>query len=367
MLVIVGGYVLLLMITVHLVYYIRSSGIFYLPVFLIIAAFCILNLQKEVEGDYIWYSSHYLSMAKGKLLILFTEPLEGVQAKYREPLYHLFSYLLAKLSNGNISLHIIATTVFIYGFYALAINNIAKSVGLGAHLSLLVVVWGLLSCVTFTQTNNLIRQYMASGVCLFFIASIMNRTLSWRQIVFALISILLHNSMLIPVFISIIIHFILYNSCRFKIIILLFFAFLILTLGGLALYILSMFHHGIYTKNDGSISGFLIFYDVILLGVSCFFVSYFWHLRGSHVYDSLRFLYFVFLFYCLFLVSIIESPLLFLRFYFFIDFLRVIPFVIAVRFCLTYSLGSFCSSFVVLLGALFLILRLYVSPFNFGF
>lgn len=340
-----------------------------LPI-LLIALFIALNLAKEPSGDYVWYSQHYVWLANGSLLEYFNSTLYGVSAKITEPVYYIYTKILSLLSSGNIILFVITTTAIIYALYSIAIVRLSYEFGLDEQSRATFLVAGLTLCITFTLTNHLIRQYIASAIFILFISCAHER--KWGRTLFAaLAASLTHNTIIIPIVLIIAAIFISRQPSRKATF---FYVTLIIPMpalfGNWLVKIISS-EHDILSLTDGSISIITLFFDA-----ACFvglIVSY-QLLRSADTIsknhkDVLKSVVFFYLLYISLLVGISDSPLLLLRYYFYIEPIRVLAFLSIVKSisCAPRTIiRPLALTAILTLGLAHTGMRMETSPFNYG-
>lgn len=331
-----------------------------------------INCNKLIDGDLYWYSEQYIYFSSGEFFKIFLEPIYGVQAKETEPAYHAISWLLSNLTGGNVFVLVVFVTLFIYVVSAKGVLMIAKHFDIESKSSMVLLSFVCLFCVTFTLTNQLIRQYMASAVLLVALGAHLSKHRN-ISICCTVLAVLLHNSTVIPVFLYLLVNFIysrftMSGKAKFILSILLF-----SMVSVLAEKMVSFLDAGqvedLYFQDDGAVSSYLNLIDVSvsLLGVLGYGLAVMFNkvrpgMRGLEVLLVFFFCYFVFLWGMQF------SPLLYLRYYFYVDFMRWIPVIalfiylkeIGSKVGFSWLLSICCIGFVVV-GA-----RIDRSPFDYS-
>ncbi len=340
-----------------------------LPVLLTIL-FIVLNLAKEPSGDYIWYSQHYIWLANGSLSEYFNSNLYGVSAKVTEPVYYIYTKILSLLSSGNLIIYVIATTTIIYALYSIAIVRLSYKFDLDEQSRATYLIAGLTLCITFTLTNHLIRQYIASAIFILFAYYAYEN--KWRKtLLAALAATLTHNTIIIPIALIMVATIISRQTSRKS-------NFFIAPLSILAsgfignwLIKLLSSEHDILSLNDGSISIITLFFDVfcfigLLVSYQLLRTTDSISTNQKSTLESIILFYFL---YIAFLIGIFESPLLLLRYYFYIEPVRVLAFLSIAKSisCAPRSIIRPLALMVILaLGLAHTGMRIETSPFNYG-
>lgn len=339
-----------------------------LPIVLLLF-FITLNLAREPSGDYIWYSKHYTWLVHGSLLDYFGVPLYGVSAKITEPIYHVYAKILSVLSSGDMIIYVIITTYIIYAIYSIAIKNLCTAFDLDKQSRTTLLVAGLTLCITFTLSNHLIRQYIASVA--FILSITYAHHCDWRKsLLISLMAVLTHNTIIVPVTLMMI-SLIISRHPPKKTALLITLSLPASAFFGAWLVKTLSLEHDILSKSDGDISGITIFFDAV-----CFtglLISYqklcAFNAISTHQKTTLKAAILFYLLYAAFLIGISDSPLLWLRYYFYIEPVRALAFLAIIKLisCTTRHKGrSLALTAILVLGLIHTGMRMEKSPFDYG-
>jgi hypothetical protein len=329
-------------------------------IFSLFMLFVTINSNKELVSDYAWYYAHYKYWTTGDFTYLFENTLDGVVARYTEPLYHILSFLLAKIFGGKLAYDIFFTClIYSLPLYALFIIKCVFNITDRLFYCLIFIL--MLVCINPVMVLHLIRQNIAGGFLLLSIAFHLNNKLK-MTFLFSILSIATHSSMVIPVFF---IHGFLCNSNYISLRYLLpFWTVLVFILGSiLPSYITSNDIYDVLRKSDGTISNVVFLYDITLF-LFAFFLSFF--SKNKQVNKLLH----ICIIYYTFTISTYKSDLLILRFYHLYDYIRILNYVmiflvlknVRTKLNLSFVFGfSFCA-----FGFFYSYLRFSLSDFDFG-
>ncbi len=322
-----------------------------------------INLNKVIENDLLWYSGQYTLNLGAKYTDIFNVDRLGVVARASEPVYHSLSYLLSNLTNANYSLFVFSITFLIYYLTGYAIYKSLLSFKCSSATISITLLFHMLFGIVFTQSLHLVRQYIA-GVFLLLFVILLIRSTSKLPVLFALLSCFTHNSIAILVILFLFIYKIM--NLNFS----LFYQYLYSTFCTIFLafiYILSFFlmgEQGRLSKDDGTISTMVIAIDSLLFICCAIFVWFNRNILPSFLIKFHCYYFMLFLFCMVLNISLFLG----LRYYFYLDFFRWVPFFIFI-FSLKKNKVSnlFVSGLISLSGVIYLTARLNSSPFDFGY
>lgn len=318
-----------------------------------------MNADKRIVEDWVWYTDHYKLLQQLPLSQYLGQFVYPVRVKASEPVYYTGSYLLARASHGNVPVLAFAVSAAVYLPLTAALVTILRTSSLRSVERNFVVLLGLLGGVTFTLTTQLVRQEIASA---FLILGVVRYAYSRRisGLIFIGLALLTHNSSLIPL-----LAFVAsgkYVAPRGRIVKLR----LIIAGASFALASFAITHafanlaYDAASKNDGSVSLFVFAADAIIFAA-------FVHLRGSMLWLGRLhgWIAAAFILHVTFTLGVINQPVPFLRFYFYVEVFRTVMLAaVLVTLIRRNSLA------VVAVPALFLIvayfeLRVARSPYNY--
>jgi hypothetical protein len=340
----------------------KSNNILKLGLGLLVYSFFLININKEIENDLFWYSQHYLLNNNEELSNIFGVYRIGVPAKISEPIYHTFSFYLSNLTNANYTIYVLCITLFIYlgtlFFISYYINDSRLNDDNRAILLIFFVFFGII----FTQSLHLIRQYLACTLLLGSLLFLVKRKY-FAVLAFSVLAFLTHNSTVIITLLFISTYFI-FNFFTSKKIT--FYCVCVVAVITGVFYIFAFYLIGDAERlniDDGSVSFFVKIIDLLL-----FIFSIYFYFKKRNLDASEEILFLLYTAFTVFVLVAHYSHFLSLRYYFYLDFFRWIPVYIMLR-----SLVFIKSSLVplnmllVLMGLVYVSLRMYSSPFDFGY
>jgi hypothetical protein len=323
------------------------------------------NFTKKIEGDWVSYYNFYKEITDIGLIEFLVQG--GSSIRITEPIYYLISLFVSKLSNGNVYLLITVITSIIYITYIYTIEKLLTSYSINRWLAVVCVSFAVLAGITFTLTLHLVRQYIA-GTILFLYFVFLIEGKYRKAVIMFIVGSLLHNSFVVPASLLICCIY-LFNSRWFNVHYLITTVMLIIT-GYLIGYIFENIVGSTAFKisaliDDGSLSIQVIALDLILYLASISGVVYFKNKNGFNAKCSKITVFFLSLFGGL-LIGFNELPLFLLRFYFYIEWFRIIGIITIIWFiAYRYKIPSL-ALLIVPFSFLILELRLINSPLAFG-
>ncbi len=331
----------------------------------IISFISVFNGAKQLDGDLVWYINDYMKLSHMGLLDYLQAG--GSSIRITEPLYYAFSFVISRMSDGNVFVFIIAVSCAIYYTYIYALERLLTRYGLRHWGAVVCIVFAVMAGITFTQSFQLIRQYIAGSILfLFFVFLVEGK--NKKAMILLLLGTLVHNSFVVPAVILLGCRY-LWNHLWVKKHY--FFVLLALLTSGFLIgdYISSaisttIFHAAAF-KNDGDISMQVIILDVALFLIS---LSGLILIRKHPVFDvkssavAVMFL----AFFGAFLFGIHDLTLFLLRFYFFVEWFRVIGIITLVWFMAYRVKSIFPILLLIPLSLLMVQLRVDKSPWDYG-
>lgn len=330
-------------------------------------AFCIMNASRGFQGDWNWYTQHYLLLNTLDFSQYYGGHIGRYPIKTSEPVYYFLSYILSRASGANITVLSITITSIIYllsGYSLFKLVAVFKMRAKDVAFSILIA---LLFGITFTLTNQLVRQETALG--LLFLAFILILSGShWIGLVLLGVACLTHNSALLPS-IAIVIAFFFRQKTIFASRLHYLFLWLFCVLIGVGYvftagssYVDSGRSDGeislIVFMLDGSLAAFLLYYCLrIYRGVIAASVD-----EKQCLYRILT----VFFLYSGFLVGLSMAPIPFLRMYFYVEIFRTLIVAILMVYLLKEKRTPFFYVMIFLLAILYLYMRIERAPYYYG-
>jgi hypothetical protein len=347
---IIGAYVIFSLLLLCLC----INGGYLFVVFLLLVSVIFINIYKYPDGDIVWYYAHHVWLMNGSLLSYFDLTIEGVQAKYTEPIFHLFSYFSSKIFNADREIFVALIALLIYGLFLISTLLISNKLKLKkvSVFSALVLVLGV--GVTFTISTHLVRQLMAAGF-LFLSISLFFCNFKRVSFLFSVFAILTHNSIAIMVLMWLSAIYFVYRKFDYKVVYFIIFCFIVNYSSPSFVDFLEGSSDAVLSGDDGVISVFSYLMDVFLF----FLVSLLFWLNKKNKKLSefeVRYVEFVVVFafiFLFFLNSISISSFLLLRYSFFMDLIRSIMLISLI--CMLAKISFFRMKFM---SVLFLVVAL---------
>lgn len=341
---------------VHGVKALMISLVFFLGLF---------NATKQIDGDWYWYVSDYVELSRVSLWD-FLETGES-SIRFSEPLYYALSASLSRLSGGNVIVLALVVSLVIYLTYIFALEKLLKEYGLRRLAAATCIIFAVFAGITFTLSLQLVRQFIAGSI-LFFYFSLLLEGKNKKAMLLFVIGTLIHNSFIVPaILLAIFSRLWTYTSVKQHYLqvvsILLVLGY---SLGRLIVDLMSdSFLLAAYSKDDGGISNAVLALDGFLFLVSLAGVFFFRHRNDFYTKCSAISVLFL-AFYGGMLFGAHELTLFLLRFYFYLEWFRVIGVITLVWF-LVYRLKKPAAVLLIIpLSFLMLEMRVAQSPFNFG-
>jgi hypothetical protein len=343
----------------------RHRVVFIIALGSVVYTFCMMNVNKKIEGDWLWYTTHYLLTGNFTLGEYLGAKIGWMTVKANEPVYYIIARLIYYLTSGDITYLAIFVTFINYLLIGTAIFLVGRFLSnslLTANYSLVLVGCTIIA-ITFTLIAQLVRQELATSIAALGFALVLNRKLYLGSIC-AVVAVLTHQSSALFVwvfFLPAIMERFFGGYPKYRIVVL---------IGGVAVSLLAGYLiansdiSSLGSKDDGSVSIYLFIIDAIIAGV--FMITTF-ILRSNPLRRSLAESYV--LFYASF-AALSVLPLAALRMYFYMDFLRSISILVLIislipaRFSRLVQLPIGIS--VLALSLVYTNLRIESSPFYYG-
>lgn len=327
-----------------------GSGLFVL--------FFVLNSNKEIYGDWLWYVSHYIYLKDLSLIDYLGEEIYGVTARSTEPVYHFVSSVTSKISGANISALSFIVTALIYFNVSYAAGCLNKHFCVSADKVFLVVCSVVLLGVTFTLTTHLVRQEIAIAFAFVVAVNLLTGSLI-SAVLLSLVSVGTHSSVIVILTVVWVVWWSLKFSFAKRTLLLIAFSVALLFVG--SFLVEGGAGHSFDGKDDGSI-GLITYAFDLLIFVGVLFIGYIF----GYARYLIQFYLLVILLYSIFVSSLVGQPLAFLRFYFYFELCRLIGVSI-----ISYSLAKKYNGYLgllslIVLGCLYLSFRIHRAPFDYG-
>lgn len=325
----------------------------------------LFNATKQIDGDWYWYVSDYVELSRVSLWDFLETG--GASIRISEPLYYALSASLSILTGANVIVLALVVSLVIYLTYIIALEKLLKEYRLSRLAAATCIIFAVFAGITFTLSLQLVRQFIAGSI-LFFYFSLLLEGKNKKAMLLLVIGALIHNSIIVPaILLAIFSRLWSYTSVKKHYLSV---VSLLLVLGYfLGQLIVSMMSDSIladlYSKDDGGISNAVLALDVFLFLISLTGVLYF--RNRDNFYTKCSAISVLFLaFYGGMLFGAHELTLFLLRFYFYLEWFRVIG-VITIVWFLVYRLKKPAVALLIIpLSFLMLEMRVAQSPFDFG-
>jgi hypothetical protein len=323
------------------------------------------NATKRLDGDWYWYVTDYITMLRMNLWDYLQ--MGGSSIRITEPCYYAFSFVLSRLTGGNVGVLALAVSLAVYLTYVFALEKLMKLYGFHRWAAVICVVFAVLAGLTFTQSLHLIRQYLAGSVLFLYFVLLLEGK-SKAVLVLFILGCLIHNSFGVPAVILVLCAFLWKWSWvqrRYLWVII-----LLMILGyGIGLYLTTAIHVSSFdlvsTKDEGDISVFVLLQDGLLFFVSLVGIISFKDRHGFCTKGSAIAVLFM-AFWGSLLLGIHDLSLWFLRLYFYVEWFRVIGVVTIVWFTVYRVKQVIFAIPIIPVSFLVMGMRVAQSPFNYG-
>lgn len=332
----------------------------YFSIFTMVFIFSWINSGKYLSGDLTWYYDHFILLNKIPLTSYLGSTVNQFTIKAREPFYYTVSFVLSRISNGNLIILNIFITAWIYTLAGISFSKIVNFAQLPRVRAMATIVAAMLTGVTFTLTTHLVRQEFAAAALLCCAVSLFfnNKKLT---IIFGIISATSHESAYIPLaclFIGF--YFYRFKTPSKKIFLMLQLAFICSFLAVGLYYSKSILFDSPYQKirSDGDISQAIIIMDATLFVAVSLHAIYYKN-------NPVKMAAFIVGLYIAFLIGVSESPLPFLRMYFYIDLVRGCEVIYLSALLLKSRYGILFIAPIIIISVLYAELRIANSGFQY--
>lgn len=337
-----------------------------LVIFSVAAIFAFINVWKGFNGDWNWYTSHYVLLKDLDFSHYYGRQIGGIPIKFTEPIYYSISYFTSRMTGANIPALAILITFLIYIPMGYAVFNIANKFLTKSYDVAFVICIVLLTGITFTLTIQLVRQEIASAI---FVSALVflffNRNKAGCFLL--LTACLTHNSVLVPSFFTAFVF--LLGKRRQSISVptyVVFWVFALLL--GLA-YVYgpgsSYYESG---RSDGEISLSVVLFDISLLALMFFVYKKFIINKFDGIAVQISWILLTLAFvYSGFLMGVSIAPIPFLRMYFYVELFRALMIAILLSVFLQRqrSLFFYLCCIVVAIGYVYV--RMLRAPYFYKF
>lgn len=342
----------------------RREYVLLLGVFIVM--FSMMDANKGMAGDWIWYTEHYRRLEHMSLTHYMGARIGAITIKWNEPTYYVIAKIVAVLSGGSIAALAVVLTVLNYTMVGWAVYRVGKD--MFRHSARLTSALALMGCVllamNFTLTTHLIRQELAASFGILGFSFLRTRQYV-PAAVLALLAVTTHQSAALLLLVLYTPPFITLNlqrsalARRFAIL------GAVLVAALLGYYVSHSEISAVGQKNDGSVSVIIFALDAIIFS-GLVLVTFFMKPRGPQARELLL----SFLLFGAAMAFMMTIPLAALRMYFYIDFVRAMA-VLVIAVCLLKHVPRGVDNIVagvpvLFLGLLYVQFRLDRSPFDFG-
>lgn len=325
-----------------------------------------VNLCKSPDGDLEWYLLVHRKFSNQN----FSDVINSGDwsLRWSEVVYYFSSFVVSRVFDGSYVSLIVLIHSLTYGVYIVALVFMSRTFALKGRETLLCIIFGMVFAITFTQTTQLVRQYICGSLILLAAVLLLNRRWIFF-LVLSIVAVFVHNSAVILLALVLVS----YSASKAKSWRAASLVFMFIA-GAYAFgYLLSspqwsfISEVSLVDKNDGEISVAIKLMDGALLLV---FLAL-GRIRdesGRFVLRSRAYRYwrFMYLSYFVFLIAVSGSPLLSLRFYFYIEWLRILPIlylILAIRRVRMFSVFALGLILVAVIGWA---LRVTYGAWNYG-
>ncbi|MHB9954120.1 hypothetical protein [Vibrio campbellii] len=324
----------------------------FLGCFLIGAFFSIINLIKIPESDMLIYIEALNEIFKISFYDVFN--FSFVSLRSSEFVFNIYLYILSNIDLTGFLFSLLSVFI-IYFNLGLTVFNLSYK----KDIDFLVIVFSFFLCfVTFSLSGHLVRQYLAVSFILLGVSYIaVNKN---RACLFSSLSMFIHNS-LIP---FVLFYPLIYaGTVRYGWKIVTFLSLLFSFVASSFVFLIKPYMEIGFVKDDGAIPIVLIIFDA-----SVFFLFSFFVMKKECFYVNAVKIFPLFIMTASVLIITKDVPLLFLRFYFLVDFLRPVALVLLFFSIMPKSVFRYSSlMFIIIISFSIFILRLDSSPWDYGF
>lgn len=331
---------------------------------LVLILFALVNSSKVFENDIVWYYDHYLWINQYGFDNYYGNTISGVVAKITEPVTYTIFYIIGKIIGDNKVAFITFFSLFIYSIIIFAILNLFKYFNLNRKYLAIGTFFVLNLGFTFTLSVHLLRQFLAQAIILLAF-SLFLRNKKLIPLFLILIALLTHNSSFLIVFLIFLVLFInkfrtIISSFMFAVSCFLTFLFSSFLIGTQALS-----RDGYVNKDDGSIAISVYIMDLILFFSSLLFF-YFLKNKTENIVFFRNFIFQLTILYSIVLIVFFEISLIFLRFSFYFEVIRVFILCFIVKMISEkFKYNFFLVTVMFFVSLFYLYLRMESSDFEY--
>ena len=319
-----------------------------------------MNSMKGISGDWAWYTQHFILLQHLDFSQYWGQRIGPFTIKTTEPTYYLTSFVISRLSDGNVSALAWGVSALIYiplgvsvGLISTKIAKVPMHVGIATLIALMVGV-------TFTLTTQLVRQEIAGalvvlGFVLFYFEA---RVIG---ILVAVLGVFSHNSALVPFTVIIATYWFAISRGRLAWGRVALLSCVFLAVGLAYLLVGPGFDYYQSGESVGEISLIVIVMDISILLVFMFVRS-----RLEEPKHFLDILAAVAIVYSGFLIGVSLAPTPFLRMYFYVELFRTLMGGVIVCALLRLRYGMLWAVPMLLMAIVYVEMRIRVSPFSYG-
>lgn len=335
----------------------------YFVFFIILSILIILNINRSVDNDLENYLSIFKFMNTSTLRGFFEDSNQFiVSLKLSEAVWYGITWLISNLTNANEFIYIAFLTFVIYGIYFWGLKEIVEFMNENSQFYIMAISFGMLICINFSETTHLIRQYICGSVL--FLQFVWLFKKQYLKVFLAFIpSLLIHNSLIVPFFI-IIISYVLFFQKIINNKILRLFLIPIIT-GSVIGYAINIFVNQFNYETSVS-SGGLFFSMSLDVATYMLTLGFFLYSKNSRNINMLVEGYLIFfLMFVAFLFFLRSNMTLYLRFYLYLEWFRVLGLISLTALFPIFKRSSILFVLFFMFCFLFLQLRILRAPWTY--
>lgn len=325
----------------------------------------LFNATKQIDGDWYVYTSDFVELSKVGLWE-FIE-IGGSSIRITEPAYYAFAFIISRLSGASVAALAIVTSIVIYLTYFFALEKLLSKYSLNRLAAAVCIIFALVAGITFTVSLQLVRQFIAGSILfLYFVLLLEGKGI--KAMMLFVVGTLIHNSFIVPALCLAILSQVWSSPWlrRHFVVLVIFLLSIGYATGYLLVYVVSDSIFALSSmKDDGGISSAVLAFDGLLFLTSFVGVLYFKDDVNFHAKCSLITVLFLAL-YGGILMGAHELTLFLLRFYFYIEWFRVIGVITIVWFIVHHLKKPFAVLMIIPISFLMLEMRVVQSPFDYG-
>lgn len=124
------------------------------------SVFVWMNVEKVPSGDWVWYTLHFRLLDQLPLSQYMGHIVDGIYVKPTEPVYYFATFVLSRLTHGNVAALAASVTLTIYGCLGGALWLMFRDLDASLPARAGAVAIGL-TALTFSLTTQLVREEIA--------------------------------------------------------------------------------------------------------------------------------------------------------------------------------------------------------------